>query len=50
MRYFSHRTHTEAENYNVYRDSNGFAYDVIITKVAPMENKNERWAITVSIE
>lgn len=37
-----------SDNYHIYQDNTGFKYDVLITKIDVRQNKNERFALTVS--
>ena len=36
------------ENHHIYQDATGFKYDVMLTKVGTRNNRNERYALTVS--
>lgn len=36
------------EDHHIYQDETGFKYDVILTKVDTRQNRNERYALTVS--
>lgn len=35
------------DTYHIYQDDTGFKFDILVTKVDPRANRNERWNLTV---